>query len=124
MHLPKEWRDALFKQLDSLLDADEWDSRDVPPMAQSQMTFIRLLLALKPKRRPGLGATQDGNLIAAWTVGAERLTIECLSNDHVMWSLSRARGEEIERAAGTNTIQRMCDILTPYEPSVWFEIAK
>lgn len=61
MHLDQEWREALFKQLDLLLDADEWDEADQPATEGSFVTFIRMLLMIKARRRPGLGASADGH---------------------------------------------------------------
>ena len=74
MHLPNNWRTLLFRQVDSLLSLEDWDSADVPIGETSFTTFLRMLLLVQAKRRPGLGATSDGHLIAMWTVGNDRLT--------------------------------------------------
>ena len=88
MHLDREWRAGLFRQLDSLMAAADWEATDPPPASASYSTFLRMLMLLRPKRRPGLGATNDGHLIAMWTSGDDRLTIECLPNDIARWHLS------------------------------------
>jgi hypothetical protein len=120
MHIDREWRDRLFKQLDSLLSAEDWQSEDPTPTLASFSTFIRMLLFLKPERRPGLGATNNGHLIAAWTVGNDRLTMECLPNDFVRWHLSAMIDGDREKAAAESPIQRLSAVLAPYTPSRWF----
>jgi hypothetical protein len=120
MHLDRDWRDRLFGQLDSLLDAESWEADDAPPSISSYSTFLRMLLLLRPHRRPGIGATSDGQLIAMWTSGNDRLTIECLSNDLVRWHLSVIIDTEQERAAGRTPLPRLSAVLGPYGPDRWF----
>lgn len=120
MHMDTDWRDKLFGQLDSLLDAEEWDAEDLPPDLHSFGTFLRMLLNMRPERRPGLAASSDGHLIATWTVGKDRLTVECLPNDEVRWLLSRCLDGETERAAGLTVIARLPEVLAPYNPAKWF----
>jgi len=124
MHLGFEWLQKLFAQIDSLLDIEEWDEKDPIPALETARTFIRLLLILKVKRKPGIGISNAGNLIAAWTTGQNRLTVECLPSDRVRWIVARMNEGEIERAVGEGRIDRLRDLLQPYEPSVWFEYAE
>jgi hypothetical protein len=124
MHLGLEWLQKLFSQIDSLLDIEEWDENDPVPALETARTFIRLLLVLKVNRKPGIGISNSGNLIAAWTTEPNRLTVECLPNDRVRWIVSHVNGGEIERAVGDGRIDRLRDLLQPYEPSVWFEYAE
>lgn len=123
MHIDRQWRDRLFAQLDSLLDVNEWDEQDAPPVHNSYATFLRMLLSIKPERRPGLGAAANGNLIAAWTNGNDKLTIECLANDEIRWSIARDTDEMRVRAAGIDSLRRLSVILEPYEPQKWFRRA-
>lgn len=123
MHLGIEWLQKLFSQIDSLLDVDEWDLSDPVPSAETARTFIRLLLAMRVSRKPGLGVSNSGNLVAAWTTGPNRLTVECLPHDRVRWVLARVIEGETERAAGDGKIERLREILAPYDPAVWFEYA-
>jgi hypothetical protein len=123
MHLDRHWRDKLFRQLDSLLDADEWDSKDLPPTIQSYRTLLRALLKINPERKPGLGASTDGKLIAAWSSGNNHLTLKCLPNDQFIWSITRYIGEQAYKAAGTTDLSRLERVISPYEPTVWFNRA-
>jgi hypothetical protein len=120
MHLDRDWRSRLFRQLDSLLAIEDWEVDDPPPALGSFFTLLRMLILLRPERRPGLGATHDGNLIATWTVGNDRLTIECLPRDIARWYLAVTIEGERERAAAITPLQRLSDVLQPYGLQRWF----
>jgi len=122
MHLDREWRDKLFRQLDSLHDPKAWEPEDEPVRQASFATFLKTIVQIKPKRRPGLGLTHTGNLIAAWTEKAERLTVEFLPNDRVRWVIGRLRNDEPEHIAGQTHVSRLPDALAPYEPAIWFTV--
>ncbi|HLE62348.1 MAG TPA: hypothetical protein VI750_04370, partial [Pyrinomonadaceae bacterium] len=120
MHLDREWRNKLFAQLDSLHDLEEWDPDDEPIQIGSFATFLKAMVQIKPQRRPGLGLSHNGYLVAAWTVGKDRLTIEFLQNDRVRWVLARYTGDDVERFAGQTSVSRLIDGLAPYRPDAWF----
>lgn len=120
MHLEREWRDKLFRQLDSLHDPAEWEPEDEPIQQASFATFLKAIVQIKPQRRPGLGLSHGGHLIAAWTTGRDRLTIEFLPNDRVRWVLARYRDDESEHFAGQTAVSRLAEGLAPYDPGYWF----
>lgn len=120
MHLEKTWREKLFKQLDLLHETDDWEAGDKPVDKNSYATFLKAIIALKVSRRPGLGMSAAGNLIAAWTAGPNRLTLEFLPNAKVQWIVGRTIADEEERAAGVTPIRRLAAVLAPYSPEVWF----
>lgn len=120
MHLDREWREGLFRQMDSLHDPVEWEGGDEPVQQASFATFLKAILSLKPERRPGLGLSHSGYLIAAWTTGRDRLTIEFLPNDRVRWVLSESRDEETDRFAGQTPVGRLAEGLRPHTPERWF----
>ena len=66
MYLREGWRDKLFYQLDKLLAPEEWDPEDKPLHAQSFDTFLKAICDVNPTKRPGLGLSYAGHLIAAW----------------------------------------------------------
>jgi hypothetical protein len=119
-HFNPEERVRLFKQLDSLLDADSWDSADVVTTEASFTTLLRMVLFLKG-RQPALGITGSGNFIATWTEGGDRLTIECKPEDRVRWVLVQNLDGQRESAAGETTARRLPIVLRPYDPPKrWF----
>jgi hypothetical protein len=120
MHLDREWRSSLFRELDGLLDVESWDRDDQLANDSSFFTFLRMIIFVAPARRPGLGLTYSGNMIAAWTAGRNRLTIECLPRDQVRWVLARFVDDECERAAGISPVHRIPEVLAPYTPEIWF----
>lgn len=119
MHLDIEWRNRLFQQLDSLHDPEEWEPDDTPVQQASFATFLKAIFQLKPTIRPGLGLSSRGHLIAAWTCGKDRLTIEFMPIDRVRWVASRYPEDELEQFAGQTSVSRLRDTLNPYRPEEW-----
>lgn len=120
MYLDSQWRSKLFSQIDSLHDEDEWEQGDEPLQRESFATFLKAICELKPKKRPGLGLTTSGQLIAAWTAGSSRLTIEFSNNSRVKWVISRVIGDEAEHYVGDTTVNRLAAGLLPHHTEEWF----
>jgi len=120
MHLSTNWRTRLFNQVDSLLSLEDWERADAPISEASFATLLRMVLLVQAKRRPGLGATSDGHVIAMWTVGSDRLTIECLPADEIRWVVVCGIDGDRESAAGQTVLARLLDVLKPYAPERWF----
>ncbi|WP_156824826.1 hypothetical protein [Methylocystis rosea] len=120
MHFDLDRRDRLFRQLDLLLDPEEWLDDDLPPEFASFRTLLRTLLTLRPTKGPGLGASSKGHLVAAWTSGNDRLTIEALRDDRVRWVLCVGEGVERRTAAGDTNLRHLQAELAPYDPQRWF----
>lgn len=120
MHLTLEWRDKLFRQLDSLHDPAEWEEGDLPVHQASFMTFLKAMLTINPERRPGLGLSHAGNLIAAWTTGKDRLTIEFMLHDRVRWVISLHYDDGPVRYAGDVPVSRLNEGLAKHNPEHWF----
>lgn len=123
MYTENKWRSGLFRQLDSLLDIDEWEEEDVPLSPHSFRTFLKAIMALGLPERPGLGLTPSGNLIAAWTQGEDYLTIEFLSDNMVRWVVScyLSKYQIVERTAGQTLADRLPEALAPHFPDKWFK---
>lgn len=120
MYLNSDWRSKLFNQIDFLHDVDEWEQGDEPLQRESYATFLKAICELQPKKRPGLGLTPSGQLIAAWTAGSSRLTIEFLGNGRVKWVISRMIDDEIEHYVGDTTVNRLAAGLQPHHTEEWF----
>ena len=124
MHLEREWRAGLFRQLDHLFDAEDWNFSEELPSVQSYRTFLRMIIFLSERRgdirRPALGATADGHLIAAWSSGDSRLTIECLPEDKVRWILGKKVDGEPVSNAGEARVTFLPKALSVYEPNGWW----
>ena len=123
MHLQGDWRERLFAQLDDLMDAEDWHEDDTPLKVSSFQTFLRMTIHQSLERRPGFGLSYYGNLIASWTTGKDRLTMEFLVDDTVKWVLACEVDGEVERAAGVTPVRRLPIVLGPYGPDRWFAVA-
>ena len=124
MHLEGAWRAGLFRQLDNLIDVEEWDFSDTLPTDLSYRTFLRMIVFLGNVKRPALGATSDGNILAGWKSGRDVLTVECQPHDDVRYVLSKSTNEIFETAAGRTTTTRLPDVLSAYRPEIWFSVAQ
>ena len=120
MYLDSQWRGKLFNQVDFLHQVDEWEQGDEPLQKESFATFLKAICELKPLKKPGLGLTPEGQLIAAWTAGSSRLTIEFLGNNRVKWVISRMIDGEIEHYVGDTTVNRLAVGLEPHHTDEWF----
>lgn len=122
MHFDPAWHTRLSRQLDGLLDVEEWDPSDEVITGESFETFLRVLIKLRGKRHPGIGVGASGHILAYWAAqGESRLTIECMNQDRIRWVISRRCAEGLETAAGTTTLSRLLDVIAPYSPAGWFE---
>jgi hypothetical protein len=119
MHLDRDWRDGLFKQLSLTMLPDEWDEDDQLPLVRSFQTFLRATVFWRFVERPGTAISAEGNFIASWTKEGERVTLEWLPDDQVRWVVSRPLGELRESAAGRTDVRRLKSVLSPYEVAGW-----
>lgn len=120
MHLDAAWRARLFDQLDSLHDPEEWGIGDLPVRQASFSTFLKALLLIGPERGPGLGLSVAGNIVAAWTTGKDRLTIEFLPDDRIRWVLSVHHDDGTARYAGDTPVSCLKEDLARHQPERWF----
>ena len=121
-YFQEDWRNGIFKQLDHLLDSENWDEEDIPIKPESFRTLLRLLILLKARKRPGFGASYDGNIIANWEIDKNSLTLECYEYDKVRWIVSYQTSNMPEReyAFGSCQIERLQQNLSSYNPKQWF----
>ena len=123
MHLPAGFARGLNRQFANLMDDDAWEDDDKLISTEALSTFLLTLVLTQTNRRPGIGTNGHGSVTAAWTDDGNRLTIECLPSGNASLVLSRLRdGGEVERAAfGQISPARLCEILAPFKPEVWFD---
>lgn len=83
------YKDKIIKNIEHFREiiGDEPEPDDLPLQQESVDNYISLMIRLKPVRMPGLGVSQTGNIITAWTTDKDRLTIEFLSNNWARWSV-------------------------------------
>ena len=119
MHLDAAWRQKIFDQLDSLHDVGEWEKGDSPLQRESFSTFLKAIFLLRPAIRPGLGLSMRGYLVAAWTNGENRLTIEFLPRDKVRWVATVSIDGEFEHTASEMPLSMLRSRLEAYAEEGW-----
>ena len=123
MHLPDEWRRKLFRKIDQLHNADDWEPTDILLQQDSFMSFLRLILQIGPVDRMSLGISEDGHLLAGWTKADDALTLEFAGPDEVRWTVVRHIDGHRESAAGRTRRERLAAVLRPYSPENWLKNA-
>lgn len=120
MHFDKDWQRRFFTQLDAVLDSEEWDTQDPIVTEPAFRTLLRILLLLRGKRRPGLAVGPGGTIIATWTVGPNRLTLECHPADTVRWIVTQIIDGEPDTAAGQTKLPHLFERLASFNTEQWF----
>lgn len=121
MYLDPEWRKRLFRQLDSLHDVAEWEPGTSPVTRSSFVGFLRAMFYVKPLRKPGLGLSVYGELLAAWTIGKDELTLRFMDENHARISVRREVGDKQEVGVYESAIDRLPDLLTAFNAKHWLE---
>jgi hypothetical protein len=120
-YLDPAWQNQLFDTLDKLFAVEDWDDEFALPEEYSFATFLRLVIHLHPTKRPGIGLSVRGHVLASWSRDRDRIVVECLPNDELRWVLSQSIVGNRESAAGKNKIHRLRDLIEGYEPDRFFE---
>lgn len=121
MHFSVAIQESLTKQLKEMLNEENWDSEDTLPLRASFVTLLRFLSVAKIHRPPSIGSNGAGSITASWFDGRDRLTLDCLDRDRVLFVLSRVAADgQTERAAGETRVTLIMEKLMPYNPGIWF----
>ena len=100
MHLTPEWRKFIHRQIDFLLDLDNWQDDDSTFIQKTTFTtFLRFIIFTKPTRLPSLGVGLTGNILAAWYEGNQRVTIEFFQKDQAAATFVKQGMHSREREA-------------------------
>ena len=92
MHLPTDWRLKVYRQIDELLEAAEWDKDAGLLDARTMRTFLRFVIFANVSAVPALGLSGVGNMVAAWRRDTRRLTMEFLPDDLCRLAISHFTG--------------------------------
>ena len=115
-----DWLAGLSRQIDSLLDPDEWLEEDLLLNMQSFQTLLVVLMTLRTFRRPGLGLTTTGNIVATWSRSAsDRLMVECLPTGRVRWIATVPMPAGNESGTHDTTPDRLLVTLDRFNPEHW-----
>lgn len=120
MHLDKDFKSSLFKQIDNVLDQDEWDPDDKLMQRDSFKWFLKAILDLRPEKAPSLGISNKGNIFSAWVRDKNRLILEFLPNGLAKWSITLITDEFEEFSSAVVSVQLLKSKLARYQPEFWF----
>ncbi len=124
MHIEDEWRSALFRQFDFLLNPDLWPEDVALPTEASFSTFLKCLTYLKPIRRPSFGVGPNANLVATWSNDNTRLFLDFQHDDELRWAATQVVDDRQEVASGHCPIARLIPNLAAFDPKRWFKASQ
>lgn len=81
MHLNQTWRGAIFRQVNFLLDVNNWQDDSALVDKHSFVTFLRFIIFADVTAYPSIGVSASGNLLAFWRKEAKKLSVKFLSKD-------------------------------------------
>lgn len=110
MHFSSDFRMRTLRQLKNLLNPDDWETGDTHLQTSSFRSFIRAMAVLRPRERPMLGLSDEGNVLAMWAFGDSRLTFEHLANDRLKWFISSNDKAGADCGAGVTGIGKLAQI--------------
>ncbi len=117
-----DWLTGLSRQIDAMLDPNEWIEGDKPLSRESFNTLLLVFMRLRHHRRPGLGLTDDGNAVATWSRSAtDRLIVECLPNGRLRWIATAPVGGANESGTMETTPDRLFLTLAAFNPEHWLK---
>lgn len=120
MYLDETWREGLHRQLEFLLDPAEWPEDAPLPEVDSYQSFLRAVILLRPHKRPSLGVSDFGNLVATWDSGDGQIFIEFHPNNAIRWSAAQTVDNRLQVASGKTVTSSLADELAGYLPDRWF----
>lgn len=120
MYLSRETRDRIFRQLDVLHDVEEWYEGDSPVNLASYKTLIRAIVFHKVDCRPAISIMPNGNVLALWQDGPDKLTVEFQPQNRARWLVQSHTENGPERATGSTALERLRQVLEPYGAARWF----
>lgn len=101
MHIPEARRLAIFEQIDSIINADDWYEDDELPRIDSFKDLLAWSIYANLPQWDSLGVDDDGDVLVAWHTEELTLTANFDGNRLVRWTSRRqAKGDIAAHAAG------------------------
>jgi hypothetical protein len=105
MHLTPETRAKLFRDLDEVLNVDDWYEEDAFPNTVSFRDFLKWTIYSKRYNWLSIGFSDEGDILVAWKSEHALLTATFRGNSRVFWTATRSSPEGETYAAGESTLR-------------------
>jgi hypothetical protein len=105
MHLAPDVRAKIFKDLDDLLNVNDWYEDDVLPKFLSFRDFLKWTIYSKRFNWLSLGFSEEGNVLAAWKSEKGMLTASYDGAGRVWWTMAITVDGELNHVAGESTLE-------------------
>lgn len=121
MHINEDFKNSLFRQIDNLLDSDEWDPDDKLMQRDSFKWFLKAILDLAPEKSPSLGISNKGNVLSAWVKERNKLILEFFPSGLAQWSITTRTDEFEEFSSARVSVQLLKEKLAKFNTDFWFK---
>jgi len=98
-------RDKLFKQLDFLLDPEDWHDEDKVPEKASFISFLKWTVATRRFDWTSLGFDQTGSIQVAFVNGSNQFTAAFAPSDRVNWASQIKTEDGFDYSAGQTPLR-------------------
>jgi hypothetical protein len=105
MHLSPETRQKLFRDLDDVVNIDDWYEEDTLPRYDSFRDFLKWTIYSKRFNWLSIGVSNEGNILVAWKSEQALLTANFSGNSRVLWTVTRTSPQGDTNAAGDSPLQ-------------------
>lgn len=109
-YLDKKFKDALFAQIDLVLNEEDWEVSDPVVDVKSFETLLKFVLNHRPAEAPSINISNSGNIIATWINDNSKVRMECFPSEHInFFSVSFLEGEKDIMIFESITISRLIE---------------
>ncbi len=119
MHMKDATRRDFFKQIDELLDIEEFTEDDSLINQESFRAFLNFFSTTHNLKRTALTVTPSGNTVTSWIVPNEKLHIEFLPSGYSRTIASLVKNEEKETRAHQGSLDSMKEFLYDNKIMCW-----
>lgn len=120
-YLEDNLKNDFFRQLEMVLDPNDWATGDTLPNVDSLKSLTKFILNAQPVNAPFLGVSNSGNFLAFWENKGSELTIEFCPMDCAKWFVAFEAPEKKECTSGnTGSLKRLIAVMQPFSDAHWF----
>jgi hypothetical protein len=85
-HLTREQREQIFRQLDNVINPDDWHDGDELPKGPAFRDLLRWSIHSKLYNWASIGVSEEGHILVAWISSRARLTANFGGDGQVRWT--------------------------------------
>jgi hypothetical protein len=105
MHVSEPDRDRIFKQLDDIINIEDWHVEDVFPKHEAFQELLKWSIYSHDYDWTSLGVSDQGDILVSWITDSALLTANLAGKGVVRWTARIKSQTGLEHAAGSCSLQ-------------------